>query len=157
MYSPSGKYYNSGKYVYNNLRQYPLESPTVFNFFLSDFQPIGPVEEAGLVAPEFQLHNTQTSILYLNTINRMAIKELNFKNNKNPEYNIYTDYDWLMEDAQESETLINKLDLLFTYGALSQESRDIIKSAIDQYDNPIDKIHLAAYLILISPDYVILK
>ena len=157
VFSPSGDYFNNGKYAYNNLRQYPLQSPTVFNFFLPDFQPIGPIEEAGLVAPEFQLHNTQTSILYLNFINKIAVNGINFKNKKNPEYNIYTDYDWLMEDAQDSETIINKLDLLFTYGTLSEESREIIKSAIDQYANPEDKLHLAAYLIMISPDYVILN
>ena len=155
--SPSGNYYNNGKYVYNNLRQYPLESPTVFNFFLPDFQPNGPIEEAGLVAPEFQINNTQTSILYLNTLNKMAVTGINFKNNKHPEYNIYTDYGWLMEDAQDTETLLNKLDLLFTYGNLSQESRNIIKTAIDEIDNPEDRLHLAAYLIMISPDYAILK
>ncbi len=155
--SPSGKYWNNGKAAYFALRQYPQMSPTVFNFFLPDFQPNGPIAEQNLVAPEFQINNTQTSILYVNAVNAMAVNEINFKNKKYPEYNIYTDYEWLMEDAQDPETLINKLDLLFTYGTLSDESRDIIKTAIDSFNSPLDRIHLAAYLIMISPDYVILN
>jgi uncharacterized protein (DUF1800 family) len=155
--SPSGKYWNDGRAVYNNLKQYPLQSPTVFNFFLPDFQPIGPIADAGLVAPEFQINNTQTSISYLNFINKMAVNEMNYRNINHPELNIYTDYEWLKEDAQDSEVLLNKLDLLFTHGTLSSETREIIKTAVDEYNNVNDRIHLATYLIMISPDYVILK
>ena len=31
------------------------EAPSVFSFFLPDFQPVGPVIEKGLVSPEAQL------------------------------------------------------------------------------------------------------
>ena len=157
VFNSMNTFWNNGKAAYNALRQYPLESPTVFNFFLPDFQPIGPIADAGLVAPEFQIHNTQTSIGYVNFINRIAVQEINYKNNQHPEYNIYTDYEWLMKDAADPETLINKLDLLFTYGTLSEESRNIIKTAIENIDNLTNRVHLAAYLIMISPDYVILN
>jgi len=39
----------------HNLGQMALRAETVFNFFLPDYAPAGPVASAGLVAPEFQL------------------------------------------------------------------------------------------------------
>lgn len=62
--STSGRYNNS-MYSFKMLTgQQPLASPTVFNFFRPDYQPIGPIEEADLVAPEFQITNSQTVLGY---------------------------------------------------------------------------------------------
>jgi len=159
--SPSGKYWNHGYYTYDNLKQYPLASPSVFNFFLPDFQPNGPIADAGLFAPEFQIHNSQSSIGYVNMADIWAIDEVNFWSWENQSLNVYTDYSSLVEDAQDPEVLINKLDLLLTHGTLSEETRAIIKQAIEPYqggmNQRMNRIHLAAYLMMVSPDYVILK
>jgi len=159
--SPSGKYWNHGYYTYENLKQYPLASPSVFNFFLPDFQPNGPIADAGLFAPEFQIHNSQTSIGYVNMNDIWAIDEFNFWSWEDPPKHVYTDFSWLVEDAQDTEVLINKLDLVLTHGTLSEETRAIIKQVIEPYQGGViermNRIHLAAYLIMISPDYVILK
>jgi len=49
-----------GRYLLNNMRdkfnQAPFQSPTVFNFFHVNFQPQGPIQNAGLVAPEIEIH-----------------------------------------------------------------------------------------------------
>jgi uncharacterized protein (DUF1800 family) len=45
----------------NSLYQTPLRSPTVFNFFLPDFQFPGALASAGLTTPEFQL-TSDTSV-----------------------------------------------------------------------------------------------
>ena len=159
--SPSGKYWNHGYYTYDNIKQYPLASPSVFNFFLPDFQPNGSIADAGLFAPEFQIHNSQTSIGYVNLCDIWAVDEYNFWSWEDPPKNVYTDFSWLVEDAQDTEVLINKLDLVLTHGTLSNETRNIIKQVIEPYEGGINqrmnRIHLAAYLIMISPDYVILK
>ncbi len=159
--SPSGKYWNHGYYTYDNIKQYPLASPSVFNFFLPDFQPNGPIADAGLYGPEFQIHNSQTSIGYVNMADIWTIDEINFWSWENQDYNVYTDYSALVEDAQDPEVLINKLDVLLTHGTLSEETRAIIKQAIQPYqggmNQRMNRIHLAAYLMMISPDYVILK
>ena len=39
----------------DRIGQQVFQSPTVFSFYEPDFQPLGPLEGAGLVAPEFQL------------------------------------------------------------------------------------------------------
>ncbi len=159
--SPSGNYWSHGYYTYNNLKQYPLASPSVFNFFLPDFQPNGAIANAGLVAPEFQIHNSQTSIGYVNMADIWVMDEINIWSWDDASKNVYTDFSWLVEDAQDAEVLINKLDLVLTHGSLSEETRNIIKQVLEPYQGGMvqrmDRIHLAAYLIMISPDYVILK
>lgn len=64
----SNKFWLIGDDIQQALSQHPLSSPTVFNFYKPDFTPHGPVERQGLVAPEFELHTSATSIAYVNTI-----------------------------------------------------------------------------------------
>ena len=45
-----------------DLNQTPLDSPTVFNFFLPDYQYPGLLGQAGLVTPEFEL-TSETSVI----------------------------------------------------------------------------------------------
>jgi uncharacterized protein (DUF1800 family) len=44
----SGNYRNDMDYVYRFVQQKPLTSPSVFNFFQQDYQPIGSIEHHGL-------------------------------------------------------------------------------------------------------------
>ena len=62
--------------------------------------------------------------------------------------------------AREPETLINKLDMLLTYGNLSDRTRKIIAEAVEELvvgDYREDRVRLALYLISISPDFAIIK
>jgi uncharacterized protein (DUF1800 family) len=165
--NPSGLDWNVGYNYYLATGQTPLGSPSVFNFFLPDFSPNGSISNAGLVAPEFQIHNSITSIAYLNEVDLWTYPELG--------YSIYDTYGLGLDDtildfttlkyyAQDTEVLINELDKLFTHGLLSQETRQTIKTAVDPImgsDPNIDYMHyrvkMAIYLLLISPDYTILK
>ena len=56
------------RYQHKNewIGQQPYSSPTVFNFFLPEYQPPGPVSAAGLVSPEAQLATTPMTISFLN-------------------------------------------------------------------------------------------
>ncbi|MEP4077963.1 DUF1800 family protein [Haloferula sp.] len=69
------------RYLYNNtitsgtenLQMTPFHQETVFNWYLPDYSPGGPVSEAGLVAPELQLANEPDvirNINYFETITR---------------------------------------------------------------------------------------
>lgn len=51
-----------------NLGQYPLYSPTVFNFFKPDFQPSGAMTQANLVAPEVQITNEASLVTTANLL-----------------------------------------------------------------------------------------
>jgi hypothetical protein len=66
----------------------------------------------------------------------------------------------LLPLARDPEVLVNRLDMLFTHGRLSERTRYIIKAAITPIisgNYRYDRVRLALYLILISPDYSILK
>jgi cullin-associated NEDD8-dissociated protein 1 len=48
------------------LGQESFNAPSVFSFFLSEYQPVGPVMEKGLVAPETQLFDAPKLISFVN-------------------------------------------------------------------------------------------
>jgi hypothetical protein len=66
----------------------------------------------------------------------------------------------LKELARDPEVLVNRLDVLLTHGQLTDRTRKIIKDAIGQLvynDYREERVRLALYLIMISPDYAILR
>lgn len=164
--SPSGLDWNIGYWFFLMTGQAPLSAPSVFNFFLPDFKPNGGIGDQNLVAPEFQIHNSSTSIGYVNIIDYFT----------SPVWtSIFETWDLELDDprlefeslkywAKDPEVLINHLDKLFTQGILSQEIRVIIRDAITpiQGNDPnIDymyyRVKMALYLVFISPDYAIQK
>lgn len=56
--------------------QYPLDSPSVFNFFQPTYSPPGPVEAAGLVAPEFEITNEATLVNTNNFLQQHAYQDV---------------------------------------------------------------------------------
>ena len=64
--------------------------------------------------------------------------------------------------AEDTESLINYFDVMLTHGRLSDSTRDIIRSSLSEMnpdwdDYLVRKVQMAVYIILISPDYVVLK
>lgn len=219
--------------INEHLFQNVLESPSVFNFFQPDHQPIGPIADAGLVAPEFQITNALTTVssanyfyniiswgaIYIETketiLNneleelageedarkmmaktRMVKAKMAAANSNNErafggmdkvehgEKNAYsedapedTPEDTAQEDWEEGldnayfnletevalaetdvDALIDRLDLLLTYGTLTPETREIIRNAVSQVEYwPEGRVQMALSLLTMSPEYVILK
>jgi uncharacterized protein (DUF1800 family) len=52
--------------------EYPLDSPSVFNFFRPDFQMPGALAADGLVSPEFQITNENSLVLTANSLQAQA-------------------------------------------------------------------------------------
>lgn len=167
----SGNYRNDMDYVYRFVQQKPLTSPSVFNFFQQEYQPIGPIEEADLVAPEFQITNAQTIMGYINSLYRFVIQE-----NVADEYDLYTNEDdatyanqvstidlndeVLLTDNNKLHILLDRLNLLLAQGRLSAGSLNIIKNVVMELPNGTttekrDRVKLAIYLIMSSPEYLI--
>jgi len=65
--------------------------------------------------------------------------------------------DFSLEEAlaNNPDQLINHLDILLANGLLSSNTKAIIKSTIEQLNSPADRVRMATYLIMISPDYAI--
>ena len=167
----SGNYRNDMDYIYRFTGQRPLASPSVFNFFQQDYQPIGPIEDNNLVAPVFQITDAQTISGYINSLYRFIMQE-----NIADEYDLYngepdstyTDErsnilladEVLLTDDDQLHILLDRLNLLLAQGRISDESLQLIKSTVTKFDNDDadDKrlrAKLAIYLTLTSPEYLI--
>ncbi len=154
-------YWNTGSNFMENTGQHPLHSYTVFNFYLPDFQPNGPIAQKNLVGPEYQIHNTKTSIGYANAVNNWTFNdELLFTFEANS-FSTRPAFKNLLPYSRDPDELINKLDILLTHGQMSDETRDIIRDAVKGFSpnslGDLQRLKLALYLVMISPDYCVLK
>lgn len=141
----------------NTLGQYPFSAPSVFNFYLPDYQPAGPIGEAGLFGPEFQI---LTSVLGITTPNNLYnlihTSAGNFSLDLAPQATL----------SDNAGALVDNLDLLLTHGTLSAASREKIITAVNGVTNAmvpagstlaLTKARMATYLIVISPDFAVQK
>ena len=152
--------WNIGYNFYDATTQSPLLAPTVFNFFLPDFQPNGEISSEDLYGPEYQIHNSKTSIAYINQANNQAIWTYLMDDWEENSPAVYIDYSEIEPLAKDPEVLINYLDKHLTHGMMSQETRELIKTTISYFmygDYRYDRVRLATYLTLISPDYAVLR
>lgn len=167
--SDKNRYWNNGYNYLDATKQHVMASPTVFNFYLPDYQPVGEITENGWVAPEFKLHNTATSIGYINSVHSWSFWDYSLMYSweggprpENPD-NAWLVTTYLQSISNDSEVLINELDVLFTHGQLSDETRQTIRNALNPIYWPWDqnwrfqRTRLALYLIMISPDYNCVK
>lgn len=160
--SPLGNYWNYSYWFQEATGQHPLRSQTVFNFYGPDFTPNGTISNNNLVAPEFELYNTRTSIGFANQVynwieSENILRTANYENYLISEPNLSP----LSELAKNSDAIIDYLDIILTHGQLTDRTRRIIKETIDANSTSLTqlgyRVRLATYLILISPDYNILK
>ncbi len=172
-----GRYWNNGFDILWDLGQHPLGAPSVFNFYPADFTSAGPLAAEGLVAPELKIHNTSTAMNYANRVYSMTAwntawwswegewDEATQKHKVDAPVEI--NYDYYMSISHDLEFLINEWDKLLTHGQLTDETRQILRDNLnpiywegegeDQYWWRYGRARLAAYLIMISPDYVVFK
>lgn len=167
--SPNGQYRNDMDEFYDRTGQRPLAAETVFNFFQTDFQPIGAIQQDGKVAPEFQILNSRTTIGYANKVHDWLID-----NDLMEWYRLYGDEDYngdemeveldfqdeveMMEQGQ-LEQVIERLNLIMLHGQMTDYTRTQIVNALADLPNSIalDKVRVAVFLIMISPDYAIFR
>ena len=149
--------------------QRPLAATSVFNFFQTDFQPIGPVADAGLSAPEFQITNSVTILGYANRLHDWIMKTnqvMEYRDIFPGETNYsekYVNFDFsdelALEDLTEIGELIERLNLILLHGQLSEQTRTIIRETLEQVpDDDADiRVRLGIFLMMISPDYLIFR
>ena len=171
----SGKLWSMGFFAQEGMGQHPLAAPSVFNFFLPTYSPPGPVADAGLVAPEFELLNSATAISYINLIFDMLLGDVymdvtteaspiligqpNFEAAVLPSENTVTlDLTDEVDASFNTEALVDRLDLLLAGGTLSQETKNTIVSVANQFFfDDVIKTKVAIYMVMLSPDYIIQK
>lgn len=135
--------------------QRPLSSPTVFNFFVPDHQPRGPIGDANLFAPEFQILTAVTAISSANEMQSQI--EFAMNGDEQALNEVRLDLSDEIALAANAPGLVDRLDLLLMYGNMSARTRQIVIEAIEQLDDPTERAHMALYLVAISPEYSVLK
>ena len=152
--------------IRDDIGQMPFRSPTVFNYYLPDFQPPGDVigytpsrrnPYDSLFAPEFQIIN---GVTMNRTLNRLRT----FAHNRYVQYGMRVGtcritFDLapeieLASDTANLDEILRRFDLLLCNGTLSETTKTSIKDAILSESNAsaVERVESMLLLVLISSD-----
>ncbi|MDX6766197.1 MAG: DUF1800 domain-containing protein [Candidatus Methylacidiphilales bacterium] len=147
-----------GTFTVSNLAQFLGQEPgsarSVFNFYLPSYSPPGPIADAGLVAPEFEITNAVTAISLPNFLRDFIYRGKIGR----AEGEVVLDFSREIQLARDPDALIQHLNLLLAGGRLRDSTRQIIRGAIGEIPDtkPEERAKLAVYLTSISPESAIL-
>lgn len=167
------------KYIFPVFGEYPLGSPSVFNFYLPTYQPPpnGSVNFAasGLVGPEFQLLNANTGVAVPNYFMKQVNAPSSGNNYgslnlvaTNQNVPVTLDFNNQMALAGNAATLLDNLDMLLTHGRLKGSGAPAsaaytsilgVLNALPGSTNAdkLKRVQTAVYLISISPTFAVQK
>jgi len=133
------------------INQAPLQSPTVFNFFEPSYAQSGPIANAGLVSPEFQITN-ETSVF--GTANYLGAVIFDGYADDDTEIT----FDWTeLTNPNGDVALLDRVDLLFFGGRMSAATRATFAAALADPDFPTERRERAqtlVWLVALSPEFV---
>ena len=144
------------------LGQNPFRSPSVFNFYRPGY--IAPGTESGAegrTAPEFQVVNESTTVAYSNFMLRYIWDDAP---RKDRDYRtISPDYSAQLALADDTDALIDNLDLLLTGGRLSDMMKDDMRYVLnnrpvedkDPDNDRLTRVRIAVLMVVGSPAYAI--
>lgn len=152
--SPTGRYGNWNPEF--SFLQRALGSPSVFNFFKPSFQLPGPIRDAGLVSPEFQITSETTVVTVANEMN-------NATNRGHHLYEHWNESQPLLQLQREllifndENALLDHLNLILFSGQMSAHTRstavDLLNNLEDGED--VDRLTSLLYVLVLSPEYVV--
>jgi uncharacterized protein (DUF1501 family)/uncharacterized protein (DUF1800 family) len=161
-------------YFNNLIGEESYSSPSVFNFYQSEFQPSGDIADSGLYAPEAQILNPPQTISYSNAMLNLVHMGLSscFEalgpslrfDSMNCYYfqNLYPSGVLKYEDflgSLSSRALIAKLSTLLTGGRLDVHRSDIMQTIYDSSFNRTNSSSTAVKKVLsafaITPEFQI--
>ena len=131
--------------------QNPYRSSSVFNFYRPGFIASGSESaEAGLVAPEMQITHATTAINYANLMRQYILRDGsgNWTGTYDPDIRTL---------AEDTDALIEHLDIVLTAGRMSDETKQSIADTLAPVDpdgNLLTRIKLAVLLTVNSQEYI---
>ncbi|MEM7475791.1 MAG: DUF1800 family protein [Planctomycetota bacterium] len=152
-----------------NWAQAPYASPSVFNFYLPDFQPAGDIKEyqasrripeRTIYAPEFQILD---GVFANRTPNRFRADVINEElvhtnlNNSTAVIRTTISYDFSAEKAlvSDSAALVAHLDAKLCCGTMSNATRQALVETLNLTTNETNRFRVAMIGVLTSPAYSI--
>ncbi len=142
-------WWDYGNYFEDTL-QMPMNSPTVFNFYRPDYSPPGSLNVAGLDGPAFEIANSYTLISAPNRFWEIADRGFRIGGR----YHFAPSYLDFMPYLEDSDTLLDYLNIVICAGGMGAQTRSIIKSNLAKTDisDAVEKARLAVYLVMMSPE-----
>jgi uncharacterized protein (DUF1800 family) len=138
--------------------QWPLFSPSVFNFFSPNYRHLGVIAQNGLVSPEFQLLNAVSVVKannqFANFIDSLLHKRLQ---GGAPEFKF--DFSRELDLAVYPDALVDRLDMLLCNGLMEANTRQMLLDGLAKLPagNPEGRIRFAVWLAAVSPDGALLR
>jgi uncharacterized protein (DUF1501 family)/uncharacterized protein (DUF1800 family) len=141
----------------NLIGQQPYRSPSVFNFYLPEYQPPGAIGNVGLVSPEAQLGVLPFVIGFQQAIAMLFLDGLNAASGGFGAVSTSTSYptewgswqgsrgylSWRPSNASSAASVVDELSLMLTAGRLDEHARAVITSEYEYFLNrsscPIDR------------------
>jgi len=164
-FDPTSDFYTGYMMIpnqYNDMNQAPYESPSVFNFYQSDYQPNGDIltykpskkiPNGSIYAPEFQLMTAVSANRFANQLRYDigdAKADFGFAGSS---ADIVLNFASEIELAESPDALLEHLDLVLCSGAMAQSSRDMVSNIIaTETDNHEDRAKGAILALLTSFD-----
>lgn len=138
----------------NDLGQAPLAAPSVFNFFRPEFSQPGPVSQAGMVSPEFEILDETSMITMTSRLTGSTLWNHNYKAGGNRQ-NITIDITREMGLESDRVAFIDHLDMLLLGGRMSDGLRNETRRLMNARNNANDaslRVSEAIFLIVTSPE-----
>lgn len=136
-------------------QQHVLSAPSVFNFYLPQFRPAGPIGDQGLTAPEFQITDASTIVGMTNLVAYTLYAQQSIDS---PDGFADITLDLAPWEARAAvvEDLVDDVDLVFFAGTMGDGLRQVLLDAGNEVQNDLpNRTRLVLYLALASPDYAI--
>ncbi len=139
--------------------QAPLDSPSVFNFYLPDYLPPGELADAGLFAPEFQIESESSVVSAANDLTaRVNAYAGNAANTANT---IAVDLSALFALANDPAALVAQVNHDLMYGSMSASMQATLvgMAGLIPYNpaEPQPRVLALLQVVLASPEFAIQK
>lgn len=142
----------------SNFGQAPLESPTVFNFYLPDYQQPGTFANNNLYSPELQITNESTTYTTANSYyNFTANGYIGVPNYQNDRPLI--DLSSLTANTSNTLAMVATINANMLYGSMSAKMQTTLNTLLGNLGNggtlPQEMAWSAIYVTLLSPEYAV--
>ncbi len=147
----------------NRLGQTILRSPSVFNFYRPGYVPPNtPIADASMVSPEMQITHETSVAGWLNMMR--TVVQSGYGKNREVKANYQIELS-LVDDPAE---LIERLNVILLNGTMSNGLRSRLSEALlsrsIEHKNPVtaaryrnERVYMAVYLTMASPEFAVLK
>jgi len=149
--------------VQSSIAQAALRSPTVFNFYHSDYVLPGPLAAAGLVVPEFEITDDNFAISvpnFLRTFVNATLPTTNGAPTPAAPYTLTLDLNHELTLVNDPAALVAHFNLMFAAGSLGADAQARIRSALTALPTTtaaVDRVRTALLLTLTTPAAAIQK